>query len=100
MQPAILTFMSEAMPQLLFLDRVRAYGHDHITHVEAERYADDRRSRTRAVMRPATPGRSASELQWDRILVTSDRAAIGVGVRAGSRLGGGVGLFIEWSSAD
>jgi hypothetical protein len=32
------------------------------------------------------------------MFVNSDRAAAGVGVRGGSRGGGGVAMFVEWSS--
>ncbi len=102
----VLTFMASNLPQLLFLDRINAWAdpyqgtYGQITNVEAEKYAADQKSRVRAVVRPTTPGRSTAELQYDRLLIESDRAALGVGVRAGDRLGGGVGLFFEWSSRD
>ena len=75
-------------------------GDRHLTHVEAESFSADQRRRTRAVVRPPTPGRSTAELQWDRLLHNTDRTLLGVGLRAGDRLGGGVGMFFEWSSAD
>ena len=102
----VLTFMAQNLPHLLFLDRISAWAdpyqgagsYGQIKNVEAEGYG--KRSRIRAVVRPTTPGRSNAELQWDRVFVDSNRAAFGVGVRAGDRLGGGVGLFLEWSSRD
>ena len=57
-----------------------------------------KKSRVKAVVRPTTPGRSSAELQVDRMIINNDRAAVGVGVRAGDRGGGGVGVFVEWSS--
>jgi len=105
-QLSILTYMASNLPHLLFLDKMSAWGdpyrsrYGRIENVEAEKYARDERSRVRAVMRPQTPGRSSAELQYDRLLIHNDRAAAGVGVRAGDRLGGGVGLFLEWSSKD
>jgi hypothetical protein len=104
----MLTFMASNLPHLLFLDRVAAYAdpyaargsYGQIRNVEAERVSANKHSRIRAVVRPPTPGRSKAELQWDRLFVHDDRKAIGVGVRAGDRAGGGVGLFVEWSSSD
>jgi hypothetical protein len=52
----------------------------------------------RAVARPTTPGRSTAELQLDHMFLRDARRALGIGVRAGDRLGGGVGLVLEWSS--
>jgi len=102
----VLTFMASNLPHLLFLDRVTAYAdpyaergsYGRIQNVEAEHYAREEKYRVRAVVRPPTPGRSSAELQWDRLFIHSDRAAAGVGVRAGDRGGGGVGIFVEWSS--
>jgi hypothetical protein len=51
-------------------------------------------------VRPPTPGRSSTELQYDRVFFHDDRKAFGAGLRAGDRGGGGLGLFFEWSSAD
>jgi hypothetical protein len=104
----VLSFMATNLKHLMFLDRIDAWadpyqadgGYGQITNMEAERYAKDHKSRVRAVVRPTTPGRSTAELQVDRVLVNDDRKALGVGVRAGDRLGGGVGLFFEWSSAE
>jgi hypothetical protein len=102
----MLTFMASNLPHLLFLDRVTAYAdpyatrgnYGRITNVEADHYARKERYRVRAVVRPPAPGRSSAELQMDRLLIHSDRAAAGVGVRAGDRGGGGIGAFVEWSS--
>jgi hypothetical protein len=105
-QLLVLSFLASNMPHMIFLDRIAgwsdpyqgasAYG--RIENVEAEHYGD--KTRVRAVVRPLTPGRSREELQWDRLFINSDRTAAGVGVRAGSRLGGGLAAFFEWSSAD
>lgn len=100
----ILTFMAQNLPHLLFLDRVAAWGdpydsaasYGRINNVEAERAKD--KTRVRGVLRPVQPGRSTAELQWDRVLIGNDRTAFGVGARLGDRLGGGVGVFLEWSS--
>ncbi len=100
------TFMSQNLPHLLFLDRITAYAdpyrdratYGRIQNVEAERYAKDGRSRARAVARPPTPGRSNAELQYDRLFINDEHTAVGVGLRAGDRAGGGVGVFVEWNS--
>jgi hypothetical protein len=100
----VLTFMAQNLPHLMFLDKISAWadpyrsGYGRVENVEAERRIDN--ARIRAVTRPATPGRSSAELHYDRMLIDTDRAAVGVGVRAGSRGGGGVGIFVEWSSDD
>ena len=102
----ILSFMAANLPRLLVLDRLTAYmdptrdraAYGRIENVEAERDARDQRSRVRAVVLPPTPARSSVELQADRLLINTDHIAVGVGVRAGDRGGGGVGVFVEWSS--
>jgi hypothetical protein len=105
-QLSIMTFLASNLPHLVFLDRIKAWSdpadsaYGQIKHVEAERYTQGDRARVRAVVRPTVPGRSAAELQYDRMLIHNDRAAVGVGVRAGDRVGGGVGVFFEWSSKD
>ncbi|MBA2542995.1 MAG: translocation/assembly module TamB domain-containing protein, partial [Deltaproteobacteria bacterium] len=102
----MLTFMASNLPHLLFLDRINAWAdpyassYGQIANLEAEKYSRDQKSRVKAVVRPNTPGRSNAELQYDRMLINNDRAAVGVGVRAGDRLGGGVGVFVEWSSKE
>jgi hypothetical protein len=102
----VLTFMAANLPHLLFLDRIDAWAdpyqspsaYGRIENVEAESRTGN--ARVRAVARPPTPGRSSAELQYDRFLFEDDRTAVGVGVRGGSRGGGGVGVFVEWSSED
>lgn len=102
----ILAYLSLVLPQLLVLDRVSAWAdpteargaYGRIRNVEAERYTATEDARVRAVARPTTPGRSTAELQWDRVLVHDAHTVFGAGLRAGDRLGGGVGLFFEWSS--
>lgn len=102
----IFGFLSNALPHLLFLDRAigwvdpneprGAYG--RIRNLELEGYASDRSARARVVARPTEPGRSTAELQLDHLWIDGNQLLVGAGVRAGDRLGGGVGLFFEWSS--
>ena len=102
----VLTFMAGNLPHLLFLDRIAAWadpyapkgGYGQIHDVDAERDLRGGAVRVRAVLRPPVPGRSEGELQLDRVFVHDNRTEIGVGLRAGDRVGGGLGLFLEWSS--
>ena len=102
----VLTFMGSNLPHLMFLDRIFAWadpyeptgGYGQIHDVDAEKSLRGGDVRVRAVLRPPTPGRSEGELQLDRVLVHDDRTSMGVGLRAGDRIGGGLGLFLEWSS--
>ncbi|HEV7557770.1 MAG TPA: translocation/assembly module TamB domain-containing protein, partial [Kofleriaceae bacterium] len=102
----ILGFVSLALPHLLFLDSIAAWAdpteprgaYGRIRDLQAERYTNDRSARFRAVGRPTQPGRSTAELQWDHLWLDSGNACFGAGVRAGDRLGGGLGMFFEWSS--
>jgi autotransporter translocation and assembly factor TamB len=102
----MLTFMASNLPHLLFLDRIHAWSdpskYGEVSNLEADKYGKAGKTRVRATVRPAhtSPGRSSAELGYDRMLINNDRAAVGVGVRAGDRLGGGVGVFVEWSSED
>ena len=105
-QTNIMAFISLALPHLLFLDRVAAWAdaseprgaYGRIRNLEADRYTAGERNRVRTVARPTTPGRSTAELQLDHMFLHDDRKALGIGLRAGDRLGGGVGLIFEWSS--
>ncbi len=107
-QLQVLSFMASNMPHLLFLDRFAAWAdptdgraaYGRVQHFEGERTSASGRSRVRVVTRPPTPGRSSAEIHWDRLLMDRRRAAFGVGLRGGSRAGGGVGFFFEWSSDD
>jgi hypothetical protein len=104
----ILGFVSLALPHLLFLDSIAAWAdpteprgaYGRIRDLQAERYTNDRSARFRAIGRPTQPGRSTAEIQWDHLWLDSNRACFGAGVRAGDRLGGGLGLFFEWSSGE
>ena len=107
-QENVLAYLSLVLPQLLFLDRVSAWADAHesrgaygrIRNAVAERYMASEHARVRGVARPTTPGRSTAEMQWDRLLVHDAQTLVGAGVRVGDRLGGGVGLFFEWASAE
>ena len=105
-QVNILAFVSLAIPHMLFLDRASAWSdaseprgaYGRIRNLELDRYAYRDSMRFRLVGRPNAPGRSTGELQLEHLFVHDDRKAFGVGVRAGDRLGGGVGLTFDWSS--
>ncbi|HEU5057060.1 MAG TPA: translocation/assembly module TamB domain-containing protein, partial [Kofleriaceae bacterium] len=107
-QLQVLSFMASNMPHLLFLDRFSAWAdptegraaYGRVEHFEGERTSASGRTRVRVVTRPPTPGRSSAEVHWDRLLMDRRRSAFGVGLRGGSRAGGGVGFFFEWSSDD
>ncbi len=103
----IFGFLSNAMPHLLFLDRAVGWAdpdeprgsYGRIRNLELESYARDRSGRVRVIGRPTVPGRSTAELQLDHLWVDDNQLLVGAGVRAGDRVGGGLGLFFEWSSA-
>jgi len=107
-QLSMLSFMASNMPHLLFLDRFAAWAdpydgrasYGRVERFEGEHTAKSGHSRVRVVTRPPTPGRSSAEIQWDRLLLDRRRALFGVGLRGGSRAGGGVGMFFEWASDD
>ena len=107
-QYLVFGYIANALPHMLFLDRIFAWadpseprgGYGRIRNLEAERFDAERSARIRVVGRPTTPGRSTGELQLDRVWLDSARVLFGAGLRAGDRLGGGLGLFVEWSSAD
>ena len=105
-QPLVLTYLATNLPHLLLFDRFSAWSdpydrsrrYGQVDNFFGERTTGKRR--VRVVARPENIGRSNVELQVDRVLVNSAGAMIGAGVRAGSRLGGGVALFFEWASKD
>jgi hypothetical protein len=105
-QYLVFGYIANALPQFLFLDRIFAWAdpseargaYGRIRNLEAERYTADRSARVRVVGRPTTPGRSSAELQLDHVWLDRARVLFGAGLRAGDRLGGGLGLFVEWSS--
>lgn len=107
-QPLVLTFIQTNLPHMQLLDRFSAWsepGRDRTSHgrVErfvGERYARENKARVRVVARPETLGRSRAEVHLDHLWINSDSLAVGAGVRAGSRRGGGLGLFLEWSSRE
>jgi hypothetical protein len=103
----ILSFLSVNLPHLMFLDRGVAWSDPYddttgrygkLEHYEAERTRG--RVRVRGISRPETVGRSDAEVGLDLLLVDTPTFQAGTGVLAGSRLGGGPGLFLEWSSDD
>ncbi|MEO6775448.1 MAG: translocation/assembly module TamB domain-containing protein [Kofleriaceae bacterium] len=107
-QELVFGYIASALPSFLFLDRIFAWadpseprgGYGRIRNLEAERFSADRSARVRVVGRPTTPGRSTAELQLDHLWLDRARVLFGAGLRAGDRLGGGLGLVFEWSSAD
>ncbi|MEO8845713.1 MAG: translocation/assembly module TamB domain-containing protein [Kofleriaceae bacterium] len=100
-------YLANALPHFLVLDRIAAWAdpseprgaYGQIRNLEADRYAADRSRRVRVVGRPTVPGRSTAEVQVDHLWLDTGRALVGAGLRAGDRLGGGLALFFEWSSA-
>ncbi len=106
----MLSYLAVNVPNLLFLDKVAAWAdayddrstqsYGRLQHYEAEGYGAGGDYRVRAVTRPAGAGQSSAELQLDWLWSNTSRSAFGVGVAAGDRLGGGAGLFFEWSSKD
>ena len=107
-QYLVFGYIANALPQFLFLDRIFAWAdaseprgaYGRIRNLEAETFNASRTARVRVVGRPTTPGRSTGELQLDSVWLDSARVLFGAGLRAGDRLGGGLGLFLEWSSAN
>jgi len=103
----IFGFLANALPHFLFLDQIAAWAdpseprgaYGRIRNLEAARYAEDRSGRVRVVGRPTEPGRSTAEVQLDHLWLDTGRALFGAGLRAGDRIGGGLALFFEWSSA-
>ncbi|MBW2529571.1 MAG: translocation/assembly module TamB domain-containing protein [Deltaproteobacteria bacterium] len=106
----LLSYLATNVPHMLFLDKVAAWSdaydgrgttaYGEVRHLEAEGYNESGSLRVRAEVRERGAGQSASELGLDWLWVNTPQTAVGVGVNAGSRLGGGPGLFFEWSSKD
>lgn len=103
----ILSFMAVNLPHLLFLDRAAAWSdpyddttgrYGRIDNAELERTRGALRVRGRG--RPEGVGRSEAEAGVDLVFVETPTFQAGTGITAGSRLGGGPGLFLEWSSED
>ncbi len=103
----ILSFLSVNLPHLLFLDRGVAWSdpyddatgpYGRLDHYDAERTRGP--VRLRGTSRPEAVGRSDAEVGLDLLFVDTPTFQAGTGVVAGSRLGGGPGLFLEWSSED
>ncbi|MBI5531615.1 MAG: translocation/assembly module TamB domain-containing protein [Deltaproteobacteria bacterium] len=101
----MISFLSANLPHMLFLDRLAAWAdpyerrdsYGRVQHLEAERYSSDGTTRVRAVSRARGAGQSQAEMQIDWLWGNTQRSVYGVGVTAGSRLGGGPGIFYEWS---
>lgn len=107
----VLTYMGINLPHLLFLDRLNAWAdpyddstsYGRIQHLEAETHVGGGDFRVRAVARPPAAGQSDAELHYDWLITNpapTTGPVFGLGLRAGSRLGGGPGVFFEWSSRD
>ena len=106
----LLSYLSVNVPQFLFMDKVGAWAdaydgrstesYGKITRYEAEGYSADGDFRVRATARPPQAGASENELSFDWLFANTPQTAVGVGVTGGDRLGGGPGIFFEWSSKD
>jgi hypothetical protein len=107
MQLRQMTYMAVNLPHLLFLDRISvwadpyddrsAYG--RLLHHQGERYDGTTRVRT-ATRPPRGVGQSEGEVAYDLLFQNTPRTVSGVGVKAGTRGGGGPEVFWEWSSKD
>ncbi|RLB63819.1 MAG: hypothetical protein DRI90_06000 [Deltaproteobacteria bacterium] len=106
----LLSYLAVNAPHMLFLDRMASwadayderstFGYGRMRHHEMEGYNEDGDLRFRGLARPRGAGQSSSELQLDYLFSNTPQRAFGVGISAGERLGGGPGLFFEWSSRD
>ncbi|MCA9618492.1 MAG: translocation/assembly module TamB domain-containing protein [Myxococcales bacterium] len=106
----LLSYLSVNAPHLLFMDKVGAWAdvydgrgtesYGQIRHYETEGYYADGRFRVRASAQPPQAGASENEISFDYLFQNTPQTAVGVGVSAGDRLGGGPGVFFEWSSED
>ncbi len=108
MHPLMIAFIKANIPKLDLLDRFAVWSssfdanttYGQLRYLDAQRYLGDGSSRLRLMSRPQQIGRSSSEVHLDRLFVDSTSVQLGVGLRAGSRLGGGVAAFFEWTSED
>jgi AsmA family/TamB, inner membrane protein subunit of TAM complex len=106
----LLSYLSVNVPSLLFMDKVAAWAdaydgrgtesYGKLQRYEAEGYSEDGKFRVRASAQPEQAGASEHELSFDYLFNNTPQTAFGVGVSAGDRLGGGPGIFFEWSSKD
>ena len=105
MQPMTLGFVHTYIPRLHLFDRFGSWSNPYDTfgaygqmrYLDAEKRIG-RASRFRLVAKPQQIGRSTSEARIDRLFMDTKSMSLGVGARLGTRIGGGVGVFFEWSS--
>lgn len=104
-----MTFISVNLPHMLFLDRISvwadpydsrsAYG--RLFYHRGERYTNGGSTRIRTQTRaPGRIGESQGEAAYDLLFQNTPRTISGIGLKAGTRGGGGPELFWEWSSED
>jgi hypothetical protein len=101
-------FVRSNLPYLAFLTRMNTYADPNVSrfaygrfeHLNAERFLAGGSRRLRFLQRPPTMGQSSGEVELDHLFVNTERSVAGVGVVAGTRGGGGVAVFWEWSSAE
>jgi hypothetical protein len=106
----LISYLAVNAPHLLFMDKVAAWSdaydgrgtdsYGQLRHFEVEGYDADGDFRVRATTRPEAAGQSEAELSFDWLWAHDAQTAFGVGINAGDRLGGGPGIFLEWSSKD
>ncbi len=106
----LMSYLAVNVPHLLFMDKVSAWSdaydgrgtesYGQVRHFEAEGYSDDGHFRVRASAQPRAAGASEHELSFDWLWANDAQTAVGVGISGGDRLGGGPGVFFEWSSKD
>jgi TamB, inner membrane protein subunit of TAM complex len=101
-------FMSANLPHLRFMTRTDThsdpndgrFAYGRFERHEGARYTESGSFRLRTEVRPQTLGQSDAEVGYDYLFGNTGRVVTGVGLSAGTRLGGGPGFFLEWSSSE
>ncbi|MCS6898309.1 MAG: hypothetical protein RMJ98_01185 [Myxococcales bacterium] len=102
-----ITYMAVNLPHLLFLDRISVWAdpyddrssYGRLVHHQAERYDVATRLRT-ATRAPRGVGQSEGEVAYDWLFQNTSRILSGIGMKVGTRGGGGPEVFWEWSSKE
>jgi hypothetical protein len=102
------SFMAANLPHLAFLDHASVtsspsdgrFSYGRLDRLNAERYFDGGKRRWRVTTRPLVPGQSEGEVAHEWLFQNDKQTVSGIGVQAGTRLGGGPTVFWEWSSKE
>ncbi len=105
-QPMVLGFVHANIPRLHLFDRFWAWSNSYdefgeygqLLYLDAEKHF--RSSLLHLQVQPSKIGRSSVEARYEKRLINSQTLSVGIGAAIGSRLGGGVGAFLEWNSKD